>query len=631
MSVSPCENSKSKTPCTFGTLMASVVCFCLLFNCSVPDQTPLGQTHHGNYRQSIDSLLDLSLALLAAKDFKATQRVLDSTAHLALLIQDTLSQSGVYNNRGLLHYRQGQYDQSLLFYQKALQLDRQMQDSARVERRLKNIGISYKQMGRYQKALETYQEALSVARSLALEGEIASINNSIGNLYNSLKDFEKAKFHFGEALTVWQKSGDNRRVSIAFNNLGNAKLGLDLVQEAIADYLKALELKRQYGSPVSQSITLNNLGEAYLKLGEYDQAEAFFMEALTIKTENSDVKGVALVSSNLAGLELNRSRSPKAKVWLNKAQATLQNTEASDIYLIYHKHLIEFYKQQGQLKEALETWVIYDSLKQIGFKEQVVKVNELQYRFDLEEEEKNRLKAENELATATQMEEKASAKARFRLILALGITSITILLFVFLVRLRNKNRYIEHLMRELHHRVQNHLGMISGFFQKEPGADVAEGVIDARTRVEAINSVHRRLYRQNKFEEVDMADYLSEIITYNILVAGLYGKVEQEVKIDAGIMNIDKAVSVGLIVNEVLTNACKYGLREVEQPQLEVALSHISGNYQLKVFNSTESSQKETFKRKGFGTELIQRLSKKLKGKVTINQTKGYYFELNFP
>ncbi len=136
--------------------------------------------------------------------------------------------------------------------------------------------------------------------------------------------------------------------------------------------------------------------------------------------------------------------------------------------------------------------------------------------------------------------------------------------------LRTANEHLEAivlrqaaLLREVNHRVANSLQLVSSLVQLQANA-LADGVArealrDTQGRIGAIMQIHRRLYTSDDVEWVDMEDYLSG------LVAELSGSVmpagqERPIRLSAEPVRLrtDKAVSLGVIVTELVTNAMKY-------------------------------------------------------------------------
>ncbi len=149
------------------------------------------------------------------------------------------------------------------------------------------------------------------------------------------------------------------------------------------------------------------------------------------------------------------------------------------------------------------------------------------------------------------------------------------------LELRNSLEEKDRLLSEIHHRVKNNMQMISSILQLQLNYS---GEQDARAlfqtslnRIKAIAMIHEKLYRNNdKFGEIEIGTYLENLV--NELVSVYRSNKFIEVKFDkvAIELEIDSAITLGLLVNEIVINSLKYAFDEREQGEISVLIKKIN-------------------------------------------------------
>jgi two-component sensor histidine kinase len=225
------------------------------------------------------------------------------------------------------------------------------------------------------------------------------------------------------------------------------------------------------------------------------------------------------------------------------------------------------------------------------------------------------------------------------LVLAVILTSIILLLIYYNLRTVRKNKvHIELLLKELHHRVKNNLQILSSLLslqsQQLTDDSAVKAVKSSESRINAMALIHRKLYTVDQNRTVDIKEYISELIQYLVYS---YGYHEKNFKLDLDInqisIDVDKAIPLGLILNELISNAFKHAYENQPNPALAVNLAYPDPhalNIQIRD-NGRGIPPDDGKPRKTFGMKIVTTLIKELKGKLDVKCENGTTYELHIP
>ncbi|MBX2815678.1 MAG: sensor histidine kinase, partial [Saprospiraceae bacterium] len=219
-------------------------------------------------------------------------------------------------------------------------------------------------------------------------------------------------------------------------------------------------------------------------------------------------------------------------------------------------------------------------------------------------------------------------------------------LFVGFVQKQKSNRKLkdlieqrEFLVKEIHHRVKNNLQIISSLLnlQADEIEDVsaALAVAEGRNRVQSMSLIHQQLYLGEHMMDIDMRIYLDDLTEHLVDSLGFPGQgIETEIDVQVPPLDVDTAIPIGLIVNELVTNSMKYAFAKDENGKIFIELFlENPNNLILRLKDNGRSSVDSQVHSQGtkFGSGLVDILSKKLKGKVDRNHREsGYETEIRF-
>ncbi|MDG2533214.1 histidine kinase dimerization/phosphoacceptor domain -containing protein [Sphingomonas sp. HITSZ_GF] len=211
--------------------------------------------------------------------------------------------------------------------------------------------------------------------------------------------------------------------------------------------------------------------------------------------------------------------------------------------------------------------------------------------------------------------------------IALGITIAVAELFRRAVRRASDERDREILERDLFleefdHRVKNNFTLVAALLdmqrRRAKDAETQEALSSALTRVESIARAHRHLYRGEAVSpgDVDMAVYLEELSAALAEALFLRGAITLDCSSVHAELPRDRAVSIGLIVNELVTNAAKHAFAGREAGRIEVRFEAAAPGWKLTVRDDGVGLPEVAKPRKdgGLGQRLIEGFVRQARG-----------------
>lgn len=248
---------------------------------------------------------------------------------------------------------------------------------------------------------------------------------------------------------------------------------------------------------------------------------------------------------------------------------------------------------------------------------------------------------QKETKIALQQQELAQQRTLLWAIAAVLVFAIFggALLYRLTRQLRQRNAEKEFLIKEIHHRVKNNLQVLSSLLHLQSRQITDETALDAvregQNRVDAMGLIHQKLYMGDNLATVEMQDYLKELGDTLLDSFGLdNGRVNIQYQVAPLHLDVDTAIPLGLIINELVTNSLKYAFPDGRTGTVTIALwKDETGKLCLKVADNGvgKKAVSDAKNSTAFGTSLVQMLSKKLKGQPEVTAgDQGYATLIRF-
>jgi two-component sensor histidine kinase len=146
--------------------------------------------------------------------------------------------------------------------------------------------------------------------------------------------------------------------------------------------------------------------------------------------------------------------------------------------------------------------------------------------------------------------------------------------------------------------------------------------------------IHQRLYKTDDVSKVNMKEYITDL-TESLMASYGFDKDNFDLKIfsDMDSLDVDKALPIGLIINEIVTNAFKYAYVGIEHPYLQILFTEKENNMVLSIKDNGAAWNESSWKQTGnsFGRQLVTSLCRQLRAKQDLSIQNGTVFTFTIP
>jgi two-component sensor histidine kinase len=195
----------------------------------------------------------------------------------------------------------------------------------------------------------------------------------------------------------------------------------------------------------------------------------------------------------------------------------------------------------------------------------------------------------------------------------------------------------ECMLKEIHHRVKNNLQVVMSLLNSQ--ADFLEdkaalsAIQESQHRVRAISLIHQKLYQSEGVARIPMHTYIGEVVAYLHESYCLDHTVRFELQVESIELDVAQAVPLGLIINEVITNAFKYAFPDGRPGTVRLSLRRLAkATYQLIISDNGVGlpAHYDPARSLSLGMTLLHGFSGQLDGELTITSRSGLTIDLVF-
>lgn len=500
------------------------------------------------------------------------------------------------------------------------------------------LGYVFEREGQLSKAADIAMETLHLAKELNDKRALAVALSDLSNLFWKQERYEEALEYGMESLAIFEERGlQDLDYDFTLYVVGNSYLALNNYEEALKFYDYSIAIGERYGF-------YNNLCDVYISmvylesfLNRFEAAEEAATNAIkyAILLDNNFMLMRSWVAmgklQNLQGKYISAIQS------LEKSIEVATADFGDDFFLSEaYEALGKAYAGNHNYQEAYQAYSKYNNLQKALFTEESNQhVSQLLTEYEVAQKESTIMVQED------QLKKEKSIQRLLGLIAGL-LLLVLLLLYNTIQTNKKKNRLLnkqntekEFLLKEIHHRVKNNLEIVSSLLalQAEQLEDInlVDAMEKSQHRVHSMSMVHQKLYQGKSLSSIEMKSYFLNLSDYLGDIYDTKDRVKIHCEMEALELDIDSAIPIGLIVNELLTNALKYAFPENRHGEVRIRLQNKSGILQLEVSdNGVGKKNQNKISGTGFGSQLIGLLTRQLEGIMTLNIKKGTAVSFQF-
>jgi two-component system, sensor histidine kinase PdtaS len=580
----------------------------------------------------------------AYRDFEPDQCTLHASKALALAKKINYLHGQAFSHclLGNVQNNKGNFNLGIGHFQQSIALCRRIPHQLLLADSQLLLGQSYLYLNNFPEALKSIQAALSGYEKLGKTIHICRALNNLGILYMKQDKHEEVLRIYSKALAILKtkpKTEESELLANTINgNVAHVYSEQHKPRQALEILLRCLPVDLKFNRLNSAGLHYQAIGTNYLELGENQKAFDALTKALDLFDKMNNKSGQGDAFRYLGQFYAKTNNLAAAIDYTKKGLALSTQIGELESIKFGYENLSNLYAKSGKFDSAYESHVAYKKYSDsILNSETSKKLIQLQLTNEFEKKEAAIKKEQARKDALRNIAERKEKKIKYIVLTSMFLLSLlTIGIYRNLKNHQKQRRIIqkqkelieasltekETLLREIHHRVKNNLQIISSLLnmQAEEISDpaVLASIQEGQSRVQAMSLIHQNLYQSEQINKVDVENYLKELVDY---LSEMFGGGDKNTIVTIETLDIrfdfDTAIPLGLIVNELVSNAFKYGLEPKSKGSITISICAMSNtDYELKVTNKGKGlpADFDTANLKTLGLKLVSILSKQLRG-----------------
>ena len=524
------------------------------------------------------------------------------------------------------------------------------------------LDFIYFDIGDYSRAVQTGLMAAKISESVGDTSlQMATIYYRLGGSYAGWRKFTEALFYIQKAFDIASKYKSIAYMDVILPTLCTRLNTMGRWQDALTA-IRKFEANLPEPTDIISSRIYATYIYTYRQANMPREIEKYVqkLQAITANYHGETDHRIWYAFYSLTEYYFTARQYLKARFYSDQMLASSKKFIASRTE-IFLKTRASIDSALGDCQSALANYQAYkamsDSLYDLS---KSIQVTEMEVEFSTAKTQ-NDLKLNQQklitISTLNKLQAEDFKKASLIRNIIISVALLVIVLFYLGYRfkqrsnnrLREQQKEINHqnnqlkalieqkewLLKEVHHRVKNNLQIVVSLLSTQSrfldNKEAIEAIADSRHRMHAMSLIHQKLYQSENTASVNMQTYIAELVEY-LSTSFDDRKIKFHTNVQPIELDLSQAIPIGLILNEVISNAIKYAFTNTEAGFINVTMFKNGDNVDLSIndngvglpagFNWQTSTS--------MGLRLINGLAKQINAVLTVDNENGVGVHLVF-
>lgn len=477
-------------------------------------------------------------------------------------------------------------------------------------------------------------------------GGQASVLTLIAKMYQVNNNLDQTIFYYKKAEKAAIASGQFIRIPTLYQNLGSVYSSMNLIDSSNLFFLKAKANYKLYNDTASKKRNLASLfigiGVNYNKKQDYNEAINSYQLAL--------IQLNMLTKKNKSNLIDAHRGLAYSYFYLENADSTLKHSKM--VYGMIDSSSTGYLQEQANTLMGDAYFLKKDYQKAHEFLSKAFDLKDLRYKKIIANNAQeinskyDNIELEKQLALKQQKEKLLSKQNNILLFALACVLALLLLLALAYHSNKKRSRQIDAtkkalektseergvLLKEIHHRVKNNLQSISSMLNLQQrrlqDKDSKKALLESRNRVKAMALIHQNFYENDYLGQITLKPFIENLSNE---LASLY-PLPSPTKIDITSISLelDAIIPLGMILNELLTNAYKYAKRKDNNVQISISGTEQDSSIHLIIKDNGEHFDLSNIKN-GLGSTLVESFAAQIKAQVNYKKDNGCKVDIIIP